>query len=39
LKDLEEMNDAENIFVEDIEDKGYYPDWMGEYMKYHVLLN
>ena len=39
LKDLEEMKDAENIFVEDIEDKGYYPDWMDGYFKYHVLLN
>ena len=38
LKDLDEMKNVENVFVEDIEDKGYYPKWMGEYLKYHILL-
>ncbi len=38
LKDLDEVKNVENVFVEDIEDKGYYPIWMGEYLKYHILL-
>jgi len=39
LKDLEEMKDVKSVFVEDIEDKEYYPEWMEEYLKYHVLLS
>ena len=39
LKDLEEMKDVENVFIEDIEDKEYYPEWMDKYLKYHILLN
>jgi hypothetical protein len=35
---LDEVKNVENVFVEDIEDKGYYPIWMGEYLKYHILL-
>lgn len=38
LKDLDEVKNVENVFVEDIDDKGYYPKWMGEYLKYHILL-
>ena len=38
LKDLDEVKNVENVFIEDIEDKGYYPKWMGEYLKYHILL-
>ena len=39
LKDLEEMKKVENVFIEDVEDEGYYPEWMDEYLKYHVLLS
>ena len=39
LKDLEEMENTENVFIEDVEDKEYYPEWMNEYLKYHTLLN
>ena len=39
LKDLEEMKDVENIFVEDIEEQEYYPGWMDEYMKYHIVYD
>ena len=39
LKDLDEMKNIENVFVEDVEDKEYYPGWMNEYLKYHTLLN
>ena len=39
LKDLEEMGNTENVFIEDVEDKEYYPEWMNEYLKYHTLLN
>ena len=39
LKDLDEMNNIENVFVEDVEDKEYYPEWMNGYLKYHTLLN
>ena len=39
LKDLEEMRDAKNVFVEDIEEQGYYPDWMNEYVKYHIVYD
>jgi hypothetical protein len=39
LKDLEEMKNVENVFIEDVEEKDYYPTWMDEYLKYHTLLN
>ena len=39
LKELDEMNNIENVFVEDVEDKEYYPEWMNGYLKYHTLLN
>ena len=39
LKDLDEMKNIENMFVEDVEDKEYYPEWMNGYLKYHTLLN
>ncbi len=39
LEDLHEMKDTENVFIEDVEDKEYYPEWMGKYLKYHTLLN
>ena len=39
LEDLKEMKEVENDFVEDIEDKAYYPDWMDEHLKYHTLFN
>ena len=39
LRDLEEMKNAENVFIDDVEDKEYYPEWMNEYLKYHTLLN
>ena len=32
------MKNVENVFIEDIEDKEYYPKWMDEYLKYHILL-
>ena len=39
LKDLEEMRDAKNVFVEDIEEQEYYPEWMDEYVKYHIVYD
>ena len=39
LKDLEEMRDAKNVFVEDIEEQEYYPEWMDEYLKYHIVYD
>lgn len=39
LKDLDEMKNVENIFIENVEDKEYYPKWMDKYLKYHTLLN
>jgi hypothetical protein len=33
------MKDTENVFIEDVEDKEYYPKWMEKYLKYHTLLN
>lgn len=38
LKDLEEMKNIENVFIEDIEDEKYYPEWMDEYVKYHIVF-
>ena len=38
LKDLEEMKNIENVFIEDIEDENYYPEWMDKYMKYHIVF-
>ena len=39
LKDLEEMRDAKNVFLEDIEEQEYYPEWMDEYVKYHIVYD
>jgi len=39
LEDLQEMKDIKNVFIEDVEDKEYYPKWMNKYLKYHTLLN
>ena len=39
LEDLEEIKDVDSVFVEDVEDKEYYPEWMNKYLKYHVLLS
>lgn len=38
LKDLEEMKDIENVFIEDIDDENYYPEWTNEYLKYHIVF-
>jgi hypothetical protein len=38
LKNLEEMKDAKNVFIEDVEENDYYPVWMDVYEKYHLLL-
>lgn len=38
LKDLEEMKNIENVFIEDIEDENYYPEWMDKYIKYHIVF-
>ena len=39
MKNLEEMNDTQSVFIEDVEDKQYYPEWTNKYLKYHTLLN
>ncbi len=39
LEGLEEMENFENIFVEDVQDMEYYPKWMDKSLKYHTLLN
>lgn len=39
LEDLAEMKNVDNVFIEDVEDKEYYPKWMNKYFKYHTLLN
>ena len=39
LEDSQEMKDTENVFIEDVQDKEYYPEWMNKYLKYHTLLN
>ena len=33
------MKDAENIFIEDVEEKDYYPAWMNKYVKYNTSFN
>lgn len=32
------MKNIENVFIEDIEDEKYYPEWMDEYVKYHIVF-
>ena len=32
------MKNIENVFIEDIEDENYYPEWMDKYMKYHIVF-
>jgi hypothetical protein len=39
LKDLEEMKDVKNVFVEDIEEQEYHPEWMNKYVKYHIVYD
>ena len=39
LKDLDEVKNDENVFVEDVQDNEYYPEWMDKFLKYHTLLN
>lgn len=39
LRDLDEMMDAENVFIEDVQDDEYYPQRMNQYLKYHTLLH
>ncbi len=39
LKNLDEMDVSDNVFIEDVEDEEYYPEWMNVYLKYHTLLN
>ena len=38
LKDLDEMKNVENVFIEDIEEQEYYLEWMNEYTKYHIVF-
>jgi hypothetical protein len=38
LKDLEEIKEIGNVFVEDIEEQEYYPEWMSEHEKYHIVF-
>ena len=33
------MRDAKNVYVEDIEEQEYYPEWMDEYLKYHIVYD
>jgi hypothetical protein len=35
---LEEIKNIENVFIEDIEDENYYPEWTNEYIKYHIVF-
>ena len=39
LKDLEEIKEIKNVFIEDIEEQEYYPEWMDEYIKYHIVYD
>ena len=39
LKNLDEIKNTKSVFIEDIEDKEYYPEWMDVYLKYHTLLD
>ena len=32
------MKNTENVFIEDVEDEKYYPDWIDKYLKYHLLF-
>jgi hypothetical protein len=33
------MEDVDNVFIEDVEDENYYPDWMDKYLKHHILYD
>lgn len=39
LENLEEMKNTEEVFIDDVEEWNYYPEWMDKYLKYHTLLN
>lgn len=38
LKYLEELNNIKDVFIDDVYDNEYYPEWMKEYIKYHVIF-
>lgn len=33
------MKNVENVFVENVQDEEYYPEWMDKYLKYHILFD
>ena len=38
IENLEEMKNVESVFIEEVEDKEYYPEWMDKYTKYHIVF-
>ncbi len=38
LENLEEIKDINNVFVDDVEDSWYYPEWMKD-NKYHIVYD
>lgn len=39
LKNVEELNSVDNVFIDNVDDRNYYPEWMNKYVKYHTLLD
>ena len=39
LQGLEEIKDIEKVFIDDVEEWDYYPEWTDKYLRYHTLLN
>ena len=38
LENLEELKDVENVFIDDVDDRNYYPESMNKYIKYHIMF-
>ncbi len=38
MENLKEIKGIENVFIEDLEDGNYYPKWMDNYLKYHIVF-
>lgn len=39
LENLDEIKDTKNVFIEDVDEESYYPEWMNKYVKYNISFD
>jgi hypothetical protein len=39
LENLDELKDTKNVFIEDVDEESYYPEWMNKYVKYNISFD